>query len=291
MKNIDLKSNKVITGDAKVLARALPVEVVDIIISSPPYWGQRASKGFGEEVDPRDYLDNIVSVFVGLKDALSADGVIWVNLGDSYNTDINWRYEDKKYSTLGKDRTGLNGSNKAYTKERIARKAFVDKGEAWLKKANLLQLPDRFSSMMVDNGFFYRGEIIWVKSAAMPEGRCPRPHRSHEKILLFSKSQNHRFTRSPPVKTVWEMRAERSRGIEHCSRFPVELPIRCMEASGDVGSDTLVLDPFSGSGTTGLAAKFMGCGFIGFEIDSSRTKIANKRIKEFDDRKFVREMV
>ena len=69
-----------------------------------------------------------------------------------------------------------------------------------------------------------------------------------------------------------------SEGMQHRSRFPLELPKRCIEAYGKTGDGVVVLDPFSGSGTTGIAAKDLECTYIGFEIDDSQATASRERI-------------
>lgn len=133
---------------------------------------------------------------------------------------------------------------------------------------------------LCDRGFLYRGEVIWRKANAMPEGRCRRPHRQHEPIHLLAKSERHQFRVKPPVKSVWEFPNEKIDGKAHFSRFPLELPLRCIDAYGRSGADVVVLDPFSGSGTTGLAAAQLGCSYLGFEIDGDQAEAADKRIGE-----------
>jgi DNA modification methylase len=67
-------------------------------------------------------------------------------------------------------------------------------------------------------------------------------------------------------------------GPAHYSRFPFELPRRCVSALGRRGKDVVVLDPFSGSGTTGLAALSLGCSYLGFEIDPEQATASNARL-------------
>ncbi|MDS4068088.1 MAG: site-specific DNA-methyltransferase [Candidatus Competibacter sp.] len=126
----------------------------------------------------------------------------------------------------------------------------------------------------------FRGEIIWRKKNPMPEGRCRQPHRHHEAIYLIAREENHRFTVIPPVKSVWEFPNERIEGVKHHSRFPEELPLRCIDAYGGLGKDVVVLDPFSGSGTTGMAALRLGCSYIGFEIDPEQVAASNRRLAD-----------
>ena len=264
----------------------LPESSVDVVVTSPPYWGQRQSLGGGTEENPKDYIAFLKAVFAALLPKLKQKGIVWLNMGDAYNTPINWGPEDYKYSSLGADRSGFNPDNAAYTKPRFRRKAFVDKRSGWLQYGNLLMLPQRLLIALVESGYLYRGEVIWAKKNAMPEGRCRRPHRKHESIFLLAKHERHSFRATPPVPSVWAFANENIHGLQHRSRFPLELPRRCIEAYGQYGREVVVLDPFSGSGSTGLAALQFGCTYIGFEIDSEQVAESSRRLTEAD-RQFV----
>lgn len=266
-------------GDCRELIPQLPDDSVDVAVTSPPYWGQRLSKGHGNEEDPREYVAELVAIFTSLLPKLKPEGLLWVNIGDAYNTPVNWRLSDRSYSTLGSDKEGLDFGNSAYVKPRAKRKAFIDPSAPWLRYGNLLGLPYRLVLALSDAGYFFRGEVIWRKLNPMPEGRCRRPHRQHESIYLFARSERHRFRVSPPVGSVWEFPNERISGPAHYSRFPEELPRRCIEAYGEKGEDVLVLDPFSGSGTTGIAAAKLGCSYLGFEINDRHVTASNDRLR------------
>jgi DNA modification methylase len=271
---------RVVQGDCFELAAGVPDACVDVIVTSPPYWGQRVSPGIGAEADPRAYLAALVRVFARLRDKLKPEGVLWINLGDAYNTPVNWRVEDRAYSTLGPGRLGLAPQNSAYTKPRMRRRAFVAGEAPWLQYGNLLALPYRLIIGLCDSGYLLRGEVVWRKRNPMPEGRCRRPHRQHEAIYLLARSERHQFRTTPPVGSVWEFASERIAGPGHGSRFPEELPRRCIEAYGASGDRVLVLDPFAGSGTTGIAARKLGCSFLGFEIDAAQANAANQRLHD-----------
>lgn len=271
--------DRVTQGDCLELMQELPDESIDILVTSPPYWGQRTSEGMGVEEDPREYVDSLVAIFDVARRKLKQDGLAWINIGDAYNTPVNWRSDDHTYSSLGAERKGLDPNNSAYTKNRAKRKAFIDRNSNWLTYGNLLGLPYRLVLAMSDNSWLFRGEVIWKKKNPMPEGRCRRPHRGHESIYLFAKNERHAFQTSPPVKSVWEFGNEKIDGLAHYSRFPLELPRRCIAALGRSGKDVVVLDPFSGSGTTGIAALELGCSYIGFEIDEQQVDASNLRLK------------
>ena len=277
-------ANSVTAGDSSTLIPQLPDASVDIVVTSPPYWGQRTSLGTGIEEDPRDYIDSLTSIFSQLLPKLKPEGLLWINIGDAYNTPINWRVDDRKYSTLGIDGTGLAPNNTAYTKPRLKRKAYIDHEVPWLTYGNLLGLTYRLLIQLCDVGYLLRGEVIWRKLNPMPEGRARRPHRQHEPIYLLTKSERHLFRIKPPVGTIWEFGNERIAGKVHYSRFPLELPRRCIESYGKVGPDVVVLDPFSGSGTTGIAAIELGCTYLGFEIDEDHVAASNERIANVNQR-------
>jgi DNA modification methylase len=275
--------NSVECGDCLVLADRLPADSVDVIVTSPPYWGQRTSEGLGVEDDPRDYVQSLLDRFLALKRALKPSGLLWVNLGDAYNTPVNWRLDDYRYSSLGPDGEGLDANNSAYVKSRHRRKAFVEGESGWLRYGNLLALPYRLVIGLCEGGFLFRGEVIWKKGNPMPEGKCRRPHRAHEGIYLFAKSEGHDFQVSPPIKSVWDFANEGKNGVRHFSRFPTELPLRCIQAYGRLGREVIVLDPFSGSATTGVAAISLGCSYLGFEIDPQLVSESNDRLTRARD--------
>ncbi len=277
------QTNMVHEGDCLELIPRLPDESIDVVVTSPPYWGQRHSNGTGVEEDPRDYLAFLMSVFSRLLPKLKQDGIIWINIGDAYDTPVNWREDDRQFSTLGADKNGLPAHNSAYTKPRMKRRAFIEKEAGWLQYGNLLALPYRLVLGLTDAGYLYRGEVIWRKKNPMPEGRCRRPHRYHEPIYLLTKSERHNFRVAPPVKSVWEFANEKIEGVKHFSRFPEELPFRCIDAYGIFGKEVMVLDPFSGSGTTGMAALHLGCSYIGFEIEAEQVAASNRRLVEVEE--------
>jgi len=256
--------------------REIPADSIDVAITSPPYWGQRGSDGVGSEPDPRDYIKNLADVLSEVMRCLKPSGTLWMNVGDSYNTPINWKEEDYEYSSLGKDGNGLDKNNSAYTKNRGNRRACIRKDVSWLQYGNLLAIPYRIVTAMCDRGFLFRGEVIWEKSRPLPEGLCRRPHRRHEGIYIFAKSERHLFRTKPPVGSVWKLLQTPNR-TPHCSTFPLDLPLRCIEAVGISGSG-IVLDPFMGSGTTGKAAVELGHSFLGFELSDESCEMARQYI-------------
>ena len=270
--------SEVYDGDCISLIPKLPDESIDIVVTSPPYWGQRKSAGLGTEPDPRNYLAFLEKVFLAIHPKLKKQGIVWLNMGDSYNTPVNWTEKDHKYSTLGSDHNGFSPDNAAYTKPRFNRKAFIEKDTNWLQYGNLLMLPARLLVALTGSKYLFRGEVIWAKKNPMPEGICRRPHRKHEPIYLLAKDEQHQFRQKPPVPSIWNFSNEHIGGLQHRSRFPTELPRLCIEAYGIKGSEVVVLDPFSGSGSSGMASVELGCTYIGFEIDGTQAEESRKRI-------------
>ena len=268
------KLNEVHNIDALSGLSLIPSDSLDLVITSPPYWGQRESKGIGCEQDPREFIANLVEILAESLRCLKPSGTLWLNIGDSYNTPINWRETDHRYSSLGAEGTGLDPENQAYTKKRAKRLPFLKKDVGWLKYGNLLDIPHRTLIGLTDRGFLYRGEVIWEKARPLPEGLCRRPHRRHEGIYILAKSEGHTFRTKPPVGSVWRLKQTPNQ-LGHCSTFPLDLPIECIKASG-LEVRGIVCDPFMGSGTSGRAAQNLGHDFVGFEIDPDHCALANE---------------
>jgi DNA modification methylase len=115
--------DRVARGDCRKLVLDLPDESLDVIVTSPPYWGQRLSEGNGVEEDPRRYVEELRELFRSLLPKLKLDGILWINIGDAYNTPVNWRESDHVFSTLGPDASGLKPQNSAYVKPRHKRES------------------------------------------------------------------------------------------------------------------------------------------------------------------------
>ncbi len=157
--------NTVYNVDCLVGLTQIPSDTIDVIVTSPPYWGQRDGLGLGTEEDPRDYIRHLVAILAEAMRCLKPSGTIWLNIGDAYNTPINWREDDYVYSSLGPDGKGLPQTNSAYIKPRGRRRAFIDSTEGWLQYGNLLAIPYRVVAAMCDLGFLFRGEVIWEKTS------------------------------------------------------------------------------------------------------------------------------
>jgi len=147
-------------GDALTLARELPDESVNCIVTSPPYWGLRSyladddpdkALEMGAEPTLAEYVERLVVLFRELRRALRSDGVAWLNLGDCY----------------------------------------AQKPTDGLKPKDLCLVPYRVALALQDDGWFLRSHIIWHKPNPMPESVTDRPTSSHEAVFLLTKSERY----------------------------------------------------------------------------------------------------
>lgn len=144
-------------------------------------------------------------------------------------------------------------------------------------------------------GFFMRGEVIWDKGASAgtscawgswQSASNPTLRDVHEYILIFCKDtyKRHPIRQSTIgrdsfiecTKSIWRFNAESAKRVGHPAPFPVELPLRLIHLYSYEGD--IVLDPFMGAGTTGVAAKEAKRHFVGYEIDTDYVKLANDRL-------------
>ncbi len=115
-------------------------------------------------------------------------------------------------------------------------------------------------------------EIIWDRGGGLP-GKVSRFIHSDERIFMLGRPNK---WRPGSETTVWRI-APRPGNTGHPCSFPVELPARCIKACTDEGD--LVLDPFSGAATTGVAALETNRRFLGIELNPDYVKMAEKRLK------------
>lgn len=241
----------------------LPDNSVALVVTSPPYFAGKAyEEALGEGHIPADYveyLDMLHDVFAECARVLEPGGRIAVNVANLGR---------KPYRSLSADVIHI--------------------------------LQDRL-------GLLLRGEIIWQKARGAG-GNCawgsfasptnPVLRDLTERIVVASKG---RFDRARPAAkrrkeglpveaTIgkddfldftldhWEFAPESATRVGHPAPYPVELPRRLIDLytfEGDV-----VLDPFMGSGSTGVAAVTTSRRFVGFDTDPSYAEAARTRIKE-----------
>ena len=264
-------------GDAHDVLAGLPDESVDCIVTSPPYYGLRdyGTPGqYGLEETPTGYAETMRRVFAEARRVLSEEGTLWLNLGDSYS--VRWSSE------RGAGRRGLNGDD-----DDRGRSGAITHG---VPEKNLLGVPWRVAFALQDDGWILRNEIIWSKPNAMPEPVRDRLSTRHEHLFLFSKSRRYHFdlnairghganreSKGRNPGDVWSI-ATRPYPQAHFAVFPIDLPLRCIKAGCKPGGT--VLDPFSGSGTTGAAARQLGRKYVGIDLNPTYHDLAKDRFAQ-----------
>ena len=256
-------------------------EKARMCVTSPPYYGLRDYGGqeyqIGLEQSPEEYVKQLVEVFRGVRDNLTDDGTLWVNIGDGY---YNYKSGTGEYAkqSFAKGRQDLPYNN---PKRANKLKGYKDK--------DLIGAPWLFAFAMRNDGWWLRQDIIWNKPNPMPESVRDRCTKSHEYIFLFSKSRDYYFDvdaiKIPTVdntslkrkKSVWDVKLKPYKEA-HFATYPSELIEPCILAGSEKGD--IILDPFMGSGTTAMVAKSLGRDYIGCELHEDYGKLIDKRVGE-----------
>jgi len=142
-------------------------------------------------------------------------------------------------------------------------------------------LPWRVAFALQADGWILRSKITWIKKAAMPESVKNRPTNATEDVFLFAKSPSYFYdpngVREPSganLRNYWILGPDPG-NHGHPAAFPRELASRCILLGSREG-DT-VLDPFGGSGTTGIAANDANRKAVLIEINPDYASIGHKR--------------
>lgn len=277
MGNIDLfNENKaeLVVGDVRQVLQSFPDNHFRTCVTSPPYWGLRDyghGGQIGAETDIRDYIKDLVAVFREVRRVLAEDGTFWLNIGDSYTSGgRTWRAPDSKNQGRAMD-------YRAPTPE-------------GLKPKDLIGVPWRLAFALQEDGWYLRSDIVWNKPNCQPESVKDRPTRSHEYIFLFSKNEkyyyDHEAIKEPALdakqksknrRTVWNINTEPYAGA-HFAVYPKQLVRLCVQA-GSKEFDH-VLDPFFGSGTTGVVCNELGRFCTGIELSEEYAQLARERLSK-----------
>lgn len=171
-------------GDCREILRGLPANSVHCCVTSPPYFGLRdygCDGQIGLESTPAEFVAQMVAVFREVRRVLRDDGVLWLNLGDSYNA----------YNGGAGPSSSL--SRGAQTKERPKLETGYGLRVKSLKPKDLIGIPWMVAFALREEGWFLRQEIIWHKPNPMPESVTDRCTKSHEQIFLLAKSERYYF--------------------------------------------------------------------------------------------------
>jgi site-specific DNA-methyltransferase (cytosine-N4-specific) len=283
-------------GDALEVLRQLPPASVNCCITSPPYYGKRDygdERQYGLEDSPAEFVANLRALFAEVHRVLADDGTLWLNIDDSYysgrgNPGPNG-HDPKQSARRGwvrpVDRPGQHwGTPKGLLMipERLMLALAEDgwilrtKGAWWKTNCTPESVQDRLAHRWEPFYMLTKRRFYWFDLDPIRE-----PHaesslaRTRRKRINEDRTQEgigqpntwdpgqmcHEDGANPG--DVW---AIGTRGFphEHFAPYPVEFPIRCIKAGCKPGGT--VLDPFSGSGTTGEAARRLGRRYIGIDL-------------------------
>lgn len=267
-------SVRVITGDCREVLRTLPESSVHCVVTSPPYFGLRdygVEGQIGLEQTPDEYVAKLVEVFREVRRVLRDDGTLWLNLGDTSN--------NRRRIRTTSHQPSLNGFKEPSwaeaTKMGLTRLSITTDG---LKEKDAFGIPWLVAFALRSDGWYLRQEIIWSKNFGKPEPSTDRLPTRHEQIFLLTKSKRYHFDRAklPAYATgsVWEIPpVGRS---DHGAVFSAKVVEPCILAGCPAGGT--VLDPFGGSGTTGLVADRLGRNAVLIELNSEYAEMARRRV-------------
>jgi len=286
-------------GHVLEIAKQLPNESVDCVITSPPYWQLRdygQPEQWGLEPTYQEYLAHLQSLMKEIWRVLKPHGTVWVNLGDTYT----------------QKQTRLRGGKNTNIKKHL----FIDIKNN-LQPKSLILIPHRFAIDCIDNGWIVRNDIIWAKPNAMPESVTDRFSKKHEYMFFMVKNQKYHFDLDSvreeavsknyvnekrsyqnglknnyqknrggihklgkncgSVSDFWQINTVPSRK-KHYATFNNKLIIKPILAG--CPQNGVIYDPFMGSGTTAIAALEYGRKFIGSELNENYYQDSIKAIKE-----------
>jgi DNA modification methylase len=306
-------------GDARAILAGMPGQSVNCIVTSPPYWGKRnygVVGQYGHEDTPAAYVNTMREVFAEARRVLAGDGTCWLNLGDSYSTGGGGA--TGKHAYLGEHvtthrATGLGVKNLLGLPWQVA---FALQSDGWiLRNAIIWHKPNAMPESVRDR-LNCRHELVFllVKSPAYwfdldpirephktvktrepgnargrtrPPGRpdrCTRPPKyspDTREISAASRYGSSRHHRGHPngrnPGDVWSIPTRPYHG-PHFAAYPIDIPLRCIAAGCRPGG--MVLDPFAGSGTTGLAAIQLGRRFTGIDLSPDFARLAAGRLAQ-----------
>ena len=296
------------TGDSLEILRTLPDGSAQCCVTSPPYWGLRDyghDEQIGLEQTPEEYVSRLVAVFAEVRRVLADDGVLWLNLGDSYASN---------------PASGGAGRQEGGQHQRTPRGQY--RRPDGLKPKDLVGIPWRVAFALQADGWYLRSDTIWHKPNPMPESVRDRPTKAHEYVFLMSKSARYfydqdaiREEQAPQTKVRYEKpfksyengfvdakgfrgsygghggptfneRGRNARSVwtiptqpypgAHFAVMPPALADRCIRAGSRVAD--VVLDPFAGAGTTGMVARRLRRSFVGCELNPTFAEMARQRI-------------
>lgn len=266
------------TADVRQTLPLMKAGSVDCIMFSPPYWSERVfgdSAGqIGLEATIPKHLAVLAEVTGELKRVLADTGTLFLNYRDIHISRPNGRPAAVARIEGRDDRTHRD-------------KVFNTSKASGLPQKTLALLPQRISLMLLEQGWIIRNYVIWHKSNAKPERKLDRFGTSYEVVIVAVKAARYYFNPSAVLEPAASGAAPRlrrdvwtiptSQSPEHTATYPAELARVCIEAG--CPPDGVVLDPFSGVGTSCVVAAGLGRRAIGIEIEPRFSQLAAKELR------------
>ena len=265
-------SAQILVGDVRETLQQLEDQSIQCCITSPPYWGLRdyGHQGqIGLEKHRDEYIKELVIVFDQVRRVLADDGVLWLNLGDSYSakqlSGIPWRV------ALALQDAGW------YLRQDII----------WHKPnpmpesvTNRCTKAHEYMFMLAKNATYYFDHIaIKEPSAGLGATKIRfggNKYGDSDDPKHATKSGNEYVdTGTRNKRSVWTIPPQPFKGA-HFAVMPEALcepPVLATSRPGDT-----VLDPFAGSGTVGVVALRHGRNFVGCELNPEYADIARNRL-------------
>jgi DNA modification methylase len=300
-------------GDARSVLVGMPEGSANCIVTSPPYWGKRdygVVGQYGQEASPAEYIETMRGVFREARRVLADDGTCWLNLGDSYSASSGGATGLHAY--LG-PRITTHRAIEMHPKNLLGlpwRVAFALQADGWiLRNAVVWHKPNAMPESVRDR-LSCRHELLFLlakqpsywfdldpirvpPAAGTRRERTTRPPRRADSrtrppkygpgtrevttARLYGHDRQRKRThpngRNPG--DVWSVPTRPYKG-PHFAAYPIDLPLRCIAAGCKPGGT--VLDPFAGSGTTGLAAIQLGRSFTGIDLSPDFARLAAGRL-------------
>lgn len=269
-------------GDALTLSQQLPDESVDTIVTSPPYFQQRdygSPLQIGQEASPAAYVDRLTELFATLKPALKPTGSLWIVIGDKYRSGellgMPWRVaialQDDGWKLrsdcIWQKPNAMPSSVKTRPTTDHEYIFFFSRERNYYYDADAVREPHVTFSK---NSKMKGGRGHFGKRGGTPEkgknGGDNNLHDGRWDQAFHPKGRNKR--------TVWSIPLSKCREA-HFAVFPQKLVETCISAT--CPNEGVVLDPFSGAGTTAIAATQLKRNFIAFDCVPEYCKLANKR--------------
>lgn len=217
-RSIDL--DRCYVGDCRAVMRQLIADGTraQCVITSPPYWGLRdygVGGQLGLERSPMRYLARMRSVFRLVRELLSDDGTLWLNMGDGYAGSLG--------SQMNQGSTGqMAGRSVTNARARPKQQANVlrQSKNSGLKPKDLIGMPWMLALILRADGWYLRSDIIWHKPNPMPESITDRPTKAHEYLFLLAKSERYYYDADAIKEPVTGNAHARGDGVNRKIKMP-----------------------------------------------------------------------